>query len=768
MSHVFHFLGLAMASFGPVHKVALQCQVACKQVFELGLSRLHSERDILERCVAKAFEKHDFSGIHLGVEIQAEKAPSIEIFGLWPDWGKDATLGSSPLEALGSPCRSPGKHGAAEQPAAPASPPKRARTDRHDASPAQAAAMVPAELRPQPQTDMHLSQTLQPAQFQSRLQAPSIPTSQVPSRAPARGAAATSGTAPASANAACGPACAPAPSSCAVSAASFAHPVAIATAVQQSGYHVAVAVSQPSSQVPRASTQVRAPAAPATFAMASTNELTEELATPPPTPALAAGWQASALFAPPQPASPVTCKAVDSPVAATSEADKPVLEKAPGTSGSIRRPPATGQQGGSAIVQTFAKGPESTPQQGTPGYVSERIMMFENKSTPVVKPSGVHGSASARFVGSGSRAAAPGAVDGCALFTPICKELFRSNSDMAKPPARQATPTAPGRGVKGPGLPKASGAPLALGSAPAVMSGSAGNLGSGQFLQDRDPKGEAFGRLAAGGRRDDVAKPKSLFAAEQAKLQEKQQEERRQREKQERDRIRAAQVAAPVPAASGSASSSSLSKGQTETGMFAAALAGPGADKYAAARDAAKAAKAEKIEEDSRTKKVPRRSAVMSEVPEVSASITPGPQKARPPVPAFPPEPSVVLRQRMLPSKLIEDNYEISEHADDSDEDAGERDRSSKHVPKWCESYLQELERQADMDPDTIFGGRVPHCVLERIFPDDLYRQVGKDRPRRQRGSSGDWRKDRLKREEIRDYKSRMGHQRSWEMQGSN
>lgn len=125
----------------------------------------------------------------------------------------------------------------------------------------------------------------------------------------------------------------------------------------------------------------------------------------------------------------------------------------------------------------------------------------------------------------------------------------------------------------------------------------------------------------------------------------------------------------------------------------------------------------------------------------------------------------VQLRRMVLPPKRAEDNYEISEHGSDSEAEdkADEPDRRSKHVPKWCGSYLQDLLGQSDVDPDSIFGSKVPRCVLEDIFGDELYQQAGKNRPKRHRGSSGDWRKDRLGRHEVRDYKQRMGQVRNWD-----
>lgn len=117
-----------------------------------------------------------------------------------------------------------------------------------------------------------------------------------------------------------------------------------------------------------------------------------------------------------------------------------------------------------------------------------------------------------------------------------------------------------------------------------------------------------------------------------------------------------------------------------------------------------------------------------------------------------------------MPEKRPEDNYEISEHGGDSDaEDLRAEAREGKHVPKWCDKFLDQLARQTDIDPDTIFGSKVPVCQLDQVFTDPMYKQAGKNRPKRNRGSSGDWRKDRLAKSEVVEYKTRMGHLRSWE-----
>ncbi|CAJ1339026.1 unnamed protein product [Effrenium voratum] len=145
------------------------------------------------------------------------------------------------------------------------------------------------------------------------------------------------------------------------------------------------------------------------------------------------------------------------------------------------------------------------------------------------------------------------------------------------------------------------------------------------------------------------------------------------------------------------------------------------------------------------------------------------PKKAAAPpnVPVFR-DPALDFRSMELPLKNPEDSYDISEYGDSEGEDASERDRmrQKKTVPKWCETYLVDMQKQGDIDPDTIFG-KVPRCVMDDVFPESLYQQVGKKRPGRRRGSSADWRRDRLTRSEIRSYKHRMGQQRSWETLGT-
>lgn len=145
-----------------------------------------------------------------------------------------------------------------------------------------------------------------------------------------------------------------------------------------------------------------------------------------------------------------------------------------------------------------------------------------------------------------------------------------------------------------------------------------------------------------------------------------------------------------------------------------------------------------------------------------------GTKRRRPPVPAFPAVevPTEVRPRAELPPARPEDNYEISDTGECSDEEAmlerlANIDRSHKHVPEWCATYLKDLTEQASIDPDSIFGRRVPACILEEVFPDRYYQRVGQSPPKRRRGSSGNWGKDRLTSGEISDYKRRMGQTRT-------
>lgn len=155
------------------------------------------------------------------------------------------------------------------------------------------------------------------------------------------------------------------------------------------------------------------------------------------------------------------------------------------------------------------------------------------------------------------------------------------------------------------------------------------------------------------------------------------------------------------------------------------------------------------------------------------------PHKIRPPVPQMLPlsplapkkppprqlEAMELLRQVALPPQNPDDTYEVSDKEDSSDEaavEAAEQARKRKKIPPWCDGFERLAIEQAAVDPDTIFGSRVPACDLDSIFPDRLYKSRGCMNPRRRRGSSQLWSKDRLQHEEVVAYRQKMRQTRRW------
>merc|ERR1712039_192300 len=92
----------------------------------------------------------------------------------------------------------------------------------------------------------------------------------------------------------------------------------------------------------------------------------------------------------------------------------------------------------------------------------------------------------------------------------------------------------------------------------------------------------------------------------------------------------------------------------------------------------------------------------------------------------------------------------------------GEPDRSHKHVPSWSGNWSEQLAKQENVDPDSIFASQVPTCNIDLIFPDALYKECGAQPTRRKRGSSCMWDKDRLRKSEVVAYRQKMGQQRRW------
>jgi len=464
--------------------------------------------------------------------------------------------------------------------------------------------------------------------------------------------------------------------------------------------------------------------------------------------------------------------------------------------------------------------------------------MFETKSTPCLRQASGPSALSVGGQGQaqGAEPVVAGAAGGgggaplktCSSYTPLmksssgqqAKEPPRSQSELRGGPRQhhQSSQSArmwrPGSGsveIADGGKPgitsSASAGKFPAGSAAAAGAAAGGTAGQGApggqaaprsgaaadggaKRADTRPLGsEAFERLASGGRRNDVERPKSLKAAEQVRLQEeqrqqaklqeeelrqqaKQQQQQQQQQQQERerrqrepdrDRERAKAAAAAIAAAVAPAPPADALVGTAvAAGAPAAAEAAPAPLPPTAGGAAADEREEPEVEASVEPQPVPEPADVSGAS---SAAPVAGDVEDESAWVAVPPTPVALLRQIELPLKRDEDNYVISDHGSDSEaeEAAEEKDRSHKHVPKWCETYLQDLAGQSDVDPDTIFGNTVPRCMLEDIFTDVMYQEVGKSRPKRTRGSSGDWRKDRLAKHEIRDYKLRMGQVRSWD-----
>jgi len=503
-----------------------------------------------------------------------------------------------------------------------------------------------------------------------------------------------------------------------------------------------------------------------------------ETGTPPMAPvvASASSWHSSALFAPPPP--PLATTQVAGPTGAASAAVSNVVPGVAPTrnatptrqrdgiaSPSACDQPASFKEGVVDIVHRIEAPeavPRACPEDPTPEplKVSELRTRFEaSKSTPCLRNPGAACAASlGNSRGDGAMAAstssffspgvgASGPINAGSLFAPLQrpgivrhKELFR-----ARPPDDASLSSGPdsARGAQRQAFPR---------------------VGDGEHGETRNIANDAFGRLAAGSRRDDVAKPKSLKAAEQVRLQEQRQEQRKQRERQERERAKADEAGAQ---AAFRASRGGAGGGDRKAAAAAAAPPPPpppppAPDPSAARRRSAVMPDA-KVETEAESGE--GRGAGEAAPAGTEGGVAGHPQKGvLPPVPVFEMEPSALLRQLALSPPRAEDNYEISDPGGDSDaDDNAARVRSGKHVPLWCKSYLDVLAKQADIDPDTIFDSKVPRCCLEDIFLTAMYRQAGRNRPKRRRGSSGDWHKDRLTKQEIQNYKTRMGHVRRWE-----
>jgi len=114
-----------------------------------------------------------------------------------------------------------------------------------------------------------------------------------------------------------------------------------------------------------------------------------------------------------------------------------------------------------------------------------------------------------------------------------------------------------------------------------------------------------------------------------------------------------------------------------------------------------------------------------------------------------------------LPAKRADENYDLSDKGSDSEEEH-QKPHRSKRKPSWVQNWHQLTKAQADVDPDSIFGTHLPVCDLDVIIGDHFYTGKGRDRPRlRRRGSSQNWRVDKLTCREVERYKRRMRQHRA-------
>ena len=140
----------------------------------------------------------------------------------------------------------------------------------------------------------------------------------------------------------------------------------------------------------------------------------------------------------------------------------------------------------------------------------------------------------------------------------------------------------------------------------------------------------------------------------------------------------------------------------------------------------------------------------------------------RPPASTFVPRytpapvPVEIVTETLVPlmdPPLPEDQYEMTEWEDsdvEEDEDMKERKRMSKRIPTWCIGWIETAKTQTTIDPDTVFGMRLPRCDLEVLFgqTNNAYMKARRGK----RGSSGEWGMDEITRRELEEYRAIMGH----------
>ena len=132
-------------------------------------------------------------------------------------------------------------------------------------------------------------------------------------------------------------------------------------------------------------------------------------------------------------------------------------------------------------------------------------------------------------------------------------------------------------------------------------------------------------------------------------------------------------------------------------------------------------------------------------------------------LPKFTPAGGPLISEGLVPlagPPLEEDQYTMTEWADSDaevDDDEKERRRMAKRIPAWCIGWIETAKTQTSIDPDTVFGTKIPKCDLDTLFGSGTTNAYLKARKGR-RGSSGEWGMDRVSREELTEYRHVMGH----------
>ncbi|CAE8674969.1 unnamed protein product, partial [Polarella glacialis] len=120
----------------------------------------------------------------------------------------------------------------------------------------------------------------------------------------------------------------------------------------------------------------------------------------------------------------------------------------------------------------------------------------------------------------------------------------------------------------------------------------------------------------------------------------------------------------------------------------------------------------------------------------------------------------ILKRVSLKAPKNEEDNYELSDMEEDANGDRIEPNRTGKRIPAWSVNFAQLAKAQENINPDSIFGCRVPAIDLEVIFPDHFY--LGMNPGKKRRGSSCQWNNDKLTKREVNAYVSKMGQKQRW------